>query len=190
MDLTNLQLRDILRIYRPPTRGWKEIQRHCPRRIGWRCRLGGGSSPSRGSRPSCDSLLCSSLSFLSSFLSLSFLSLFFSSISKSEKFNLSAEWIIHGYTFSPLRSSSNTFSALHVVDRNRSRGGNAPVLRMPEHFLEWPKIFQIRSRWSHLTKKAKTFVIASLVHVYVSQILWFSCAQIFEHLSRLIHRRN
>lgn len=49
-------------------------------------------------------------------------------------------------TFSPLRSSSNTFSALHVVDRNRSRGGNAPVLRMPEHFLEWPKIFQIRSR--------------------------------------------
>lgn len=31
-------------------------------------------------------------------------------------------------TFSPLRSSSNTFSALHVVDRNRSRGGNAPVL--------------------------------------------------------------
>lgn len=49
-------------------------------------------------------------------------------------------------TFSPLRSSSNTFSALHVVDRNRSRGGNAPVLRMPEHFFEWPKIFQIRSR--------------------------------------------
>ena len=87
-DLMNIQL----------TRGWKEIQRHCPRRIGWRCRLGGGSSPSRGSRPSCDSLLCSSLSFLSSFLSLSFLSLFFSSISKSEKFNLSAEWIIHGYT--------------------------------------------------------------------------------------------
>lgn len=93
-------------------------------------------------------------------------------------------------TFSPLRSSSNTFSALHVVDRNRSRGGNASVLRMPEHFLEWSKIFQIRSRWSHLTKKAKTFVIASLVHVYVPQILWFSYAQIFEHLSRLIHRRN